>query len=142
MPAPQGPATLRFDPANVTQTVGSTFTVNVVYSGADPIYAVPIQISYDPKVLQLLNISNGGFLAGDGQSVALVHREDPPGMLQASATRPPGAGGIPGEGAVFTLTFVARAPGESPLIITRPGARDASMRMLQVTASPATVNVH
>jgi general secretion pathway protein D len=122
--------------------VGSTFTVNVVYSGADPIYAVPIQISYDPKVLQLLNISNGGFLAGDGQSVALVHREDPPGMLQASATRPPGAGGIPGEGAVFTLTFVARAPGESPLIITRPGARDASMRMLQVTASPATVNVH
>ena len=141
-PAPTGPATLRFDPANVTQAVGSTFTVNVVYSGADPIYAVPIQISYDPRVLELLNISNGGFLAGDGQSVALVHREDPPGMLQASATRPPGAGGIPGEGAVFTLTFVARAPGETPLIITRPGARDASMRMLQVTASPATVTVH
>ena len=141
-PAPTGPATLRFDPANVTQAVGSTFTVNVVYSGADPIYAVPIQISYDPRVLELLNISNGGFLAGDGQSVALVHREDPPGMLQASATRPPGAGGIPGEGAVFTLTFVARAAGETPLIITRPGARDASMRMLQVTASPATVTVH
>jgi len=140
-PAPQGPAALRFDPAEITQAVGSTFVVNVVYSGSDAVYAVPIQLSYDPRVLQLLNISNGGFLAGDGQSVALVHREDPPGTLQASATRPPGAGGVPGEGAVFTLTFVAKAPGESPLIITRPGARDANMQMLQVTASPATVTV-
>ena len=140
-PAPTGPATLRFDPVEITQAVGSTFVVNVIYSGADAIYAVPIQLSYDPRVLQLLNISNGGFLGGDGQSVALVHREDPPGTLQASATRPPGAGGIPGEGAVFTLTFVAKAPGQSPLVITRAGARDANMQILQVTASPATVTV-
>ena len=140
-PVPTGPASLRFDPAEITQPVGSTFVVNVVYSGRDAIYAVPIQLSYDPRVLQLLNISNGGFLGGDGQSVALVHREDPAWTLQASATRPPGAGGIPGEGAVFTLTFAARAPGQSPLIITRPGARDASMQPLQVTATPATVTV-
>ena len=140
-PAPLGPRALRFDPAESTQGVGSTFTVNVVYSGADPVYAVPIQLSYDPRVLQLLNISNGGFLAGDGQSVALVHREDPLGTLQVSATRPPGAGGVAGEGAVFTLTFVARAPGQSALIISRPGARDANMQMLQVTAAPATVTV-
>ncbi|MGH9670708.1 MAG: secretin N-terminal domain-containing protein [Terriglobales bacterium] len=140
-PAPSGPATLRIDPAESTQAVGSTFVVNVMYSGNDAVYAVPIQFSYDPRVLQLLNISNGGFLGGDGESVALVHREDPPGTLQASATRPPGAGGIPGEGAVFTLTFVAKAPGQSPLVITRPGARDANMQILQVTASPATVTV-
>ncbi len=141
-PAPRGPRALRFDPPESTQAVGSTFTVNVVYSGADPVYAVPIQLSYDPRVLQLLNISNGGFLAGDGQPVALVHREDPPGTLQVSVTRPPGAGGVAGEGAVFTLTFAAKAPGQSALIITRPGARDANMQMLQVTAAPATVTVH
>jgi general secretion pathway protein D len=121
--------------------VGSTFTVNILYSGADAVYAVPIQLSYDPKVLQLLNLSNGGFLAGDGQSVALVHREEPPGTLQVSATRPPGAGGVSGEGAVFTLTFLAKTAGQSALIISRPGARDANMQMLQVTAAPATVTV-
>ncbi|HEV2022945.1 MAG TPA: secretin N-terminal domain-containing protein [Terriglobales bacterium] len=140
-PAPIGPRALRFDPVESTQAVGSTFVVNIVYSGADPIYAVPVQVSYDPRVLQLLNISNGGFLAGDGQSVALVHREDPPGTLQVSATRPPGAGGVAGEGPVFSLTFVAKAPGQSSLIITRPGARDANMQMLQVVATPATVTV-
>ena len=121
--------------------MGATFVVNVVYSGAEPVYAVPIQLSYDPRVLQLLNISNGGFLGGDGQSVALVHREDPPGTLQISATRPPGAGGISGEGAVFALTFAAKAPGQSALVITMPGARDANMQVLQVAASPATVTV-
>jgi general secretion pathway protein D len=140
-PAPSGPASLRFDPAESTQAVGSTFTVNILYSGADAVYAVPIQLSYDPKVLQLLNLSNGGFLAGDGQSVALVHREEPPGTLQVSATRPPGAGGVTGEGAVFTLTFLAKTAGQSALIISRPGARDANMQMLQVTAAPATVTV-
>lgn len=140
-PAPGGPSALRFDPAEATQAVGSTFVVNVVYSGAQPIYAVPIQLSYDPKVLQLLNISNGGFLGGDGQSVALVHREDPLGTLQISATRPPGAGGISGEGPVFTLTFAAKSPGQSALVISMPGARDANMQVIQVTASPATVTV-
>ncbi len=140
-PAPAGPPALRLEPVEATQPVGSTFVVNVIYSGAQPIYAVPIQLSYDPRVLQLLNISNGGFLGGDGQSVALVHREDPLGTLQISATRPPGAGGISGEGAVFTLTFAAKASGQSPLIITMPGARDANMQVLQMAASPATVTV-
>ncbi len=140
-PVPAGPPALRLEPAEATQPVGATFVVNVVYSGAEPIYAVPIQLSYDPRVLQLLNISNGGFLGGDGQSVALVHREDPPGTLQISATRPPGAGGISGEGAVFALTFAAKAPGQSALVITMPGARDANMQVLQVAASPATVTV-
>ena len=39
-------------------------------------YSVPLQLNYDPNKLQLVNVSNGGFLSQDGQAVALVHRED------------------------------------------------------------------
>src|SRR5881227_2352299 len=98
-----GAASFMFDPANVTQPAGSTFAVNVLLTGAQNVYSVPLQVSYDPKVLQVVNVSNGGLLSQDGQSVALVHRDDDQsGALQITATRPPGSAGISGQGAVVT----------------------------------------
>src|SRR5882724_8507190 len=113
-----GAASFMFDPANVTQPAGSTFAVNVLLTGAQNVYSVPLQVSYDPKVLQVVNVSNGGLLSQDGQSVALVHRDDDQsGALQITATRPPGSAGISGQGAVVTLTFMAKASGQSTLTI-------------------------
>ena len=59
-----------------TQAPGSTFAVNVLLRGAQNVYSVPLQVSYDPKILQVVNVSNGGLLSQDGQAVALVHRDD------------------------------------------------------------------
>ncbi len=138
--APNGPAAFSFDPANASQARGSTFAVNVVLSGAQNAYSVPLQISYDPKMLQVVNVSNGGFLSQDGQAVALVHRDDDTtGTLQITATRPPGANGISGQGTILTLTLVAKAPGQSTLTIARGGVRDPGMQ--PAPAAGATMNV-
>jgi general secretion pathway protein D len=138
--SPAGPATFSFDPASISQVKGSTFAVNVVLSGAQNAYSVPLQISYDPKMLQVVNVSNGGLLSHDGQAVALVHRDDDTtGTLQITATRPPGAGGISGEGTVVTLTLVAKAPGQSTLTIARGGVRDPGMQ--SAPAAGAAMNV-
>jgi general secretion pathway protein D len=147
MPAPQpaapGSVALSFDPTTVTPSVGSTFAVNVVLTGGQSIYSVPLQVTYDPKLLQLVNVSNGPFLSHDGQPVALVHRDDPTsGTVQLNATRPPGSGGISGDGVVFTLTFQAKAAGTSALAITRAGARTADMQNVPGTATQAMVTVH
>ncbi len=92
-------ASFAFDPGNITQATGSTFAVNVMLKGAQNVYSVPLQVSYDPKVLQVVNVSNGGLLSQDGQAVALVHRDDDSsGALQITATRPPGANGVSGQG--------------------------------------------
>src|SRR5262249_27853346 len=92
--ATQGGASFNFDPATISQAPGSTFAVNVMLSGAQNVYSVPLQVSYDPKILQVVNVSNGGLLSQDGQAVALVHRDDDTaGALQITATRPPGANG-------------------------------------------------
>jgi general secretion pathway protein D len=143
--APQGApgaASFLFDPPNISPTKGSTFTVNVVMSGGQNIFSVPLQMSYDPAKLQLVNVSNGGFLSQDGQAVALVHREDDTaGTVQITATRPPGAGGVSGQGSVVTLTFMAKAPGQAPLTITRGGARDPSMQAIPVSGAQAVVTI-
>src|SRR5438876_1415560 len=140
--AAAGGATFVFDPAAVNKKVGATFAVNVLLTGAQNVYSVPLQVSYDPKILQVVNISNGGFLSQDGQAVALVHRDDDQGgALQITATRPPGSGGVSGQGAVVTLTFLAKASGQSQLTISRGGARDPAMQALPVAGGVATVNV-
>ena len=140
--APAGGASFAFDPANLTQAPGSTFAVNVMLKGAQNVYSVPLQVSYDPKILQVVNVSNGGLLSQDGQAVALVHRDDDSsGALQITATRPPGASGISGQGAVVTLTFLAKASGQSALTISKGGARDPAMQAIAVAGTVATVTV-
>jgi len=140
-PAPSGAAFL-FDPPSLNQTKGSTFTVNVMVSGAQNVYSVPVQLSYDPNQLQVLNVSNGGFLSQDGQAVALAFRDDPAsGTLQITASRPPGAAAVSGQGAVVTLTMMAKAAGQSALVITRGGARDPNMQPIPMNGAEAAVTI-
>jgi len=135
-------ASFAFDPPSMTQPVGSTFTVNVLLNGAQNVYSVPFQLSYDPKLLQVANVSNGNLLSQDGQAVALVHRDDDTaGTLQVTATRPPGASGVSGQGAVVTLTFMAKAAGQGSLTISKGGARDPAMQALPVNGATATVTI-
>jgi general secretion pathway protein D len=147
-PAPQlmqrgeGQASFAFDPPALTPKVGSTFTVNVMMTGAQNVYSVPIQLTYDPKLLQVVNVSNGSLLSQDGQIVTVTHREDDStGTMQVMATRPPGASGVSGQGPVLTLTFMAKAAGQSSLAIARGGARDPAMQALPVNGAAATVTI-
>jgi len=142
-PPPGGAASFRFDPPTITPSAGSTFAVNISLSGAQNAYSVPLQVSYDPKLLQVMNVSNGTFLSQDGQAVALVHRDDDAtGTLQITATRPPGAGGISGQGTVVTLTFMAKTAGQSMLTIAKGGTRDPGMQPMPVAGATAAVNIH
>ncbi len=142
VPRSGGAASFAFDPATFTQHAGSTFTVNVLLNGAQNVYSVPLQLTYDPKLLQVVNVSNGSLLAQDGQIVTVTHREDDSsGTMQVTATRPPGASGVNGQGPVVTLTFMAKAPGQSALTIARGGARDPAMQAMPVNGATATVTI-
>jgi general secretion pathway protein D len=142
VPRAGAPASFAFDPPAVTQKAGSTFTVNVLLSGAQNVYSVPLQLNYDPKLLQVVNVSNGTLLSQDGQIVTVTHREDDTsGTMQVTATRPPGASGITGQGPVVTVTFMAKAPGQASLTIARGGARDPAMQAMPVNGAVATVTI-
>jgi len=135
-----GQASFAFDPPSSVQRLGSTFTVNVLLNGAQNVYAVPLQLSYDPKLLAVANVSNGSLLSQDGQIVTITHREDD-GTMQVTATRPPGTSGISGQGAVVTLTFLAKAPGQGSVTIAKGGARDPAMQVLPVAGASAAITI-
>ncbi len=132
-----GPGSLNFSLASSagTVTVGSTFQVPIVITGARDIASVPLQVQYDASKLALVNVGDGDFLGRDGQAVALVHRDDGPGTITLNASRPPGTTGMTGAGVVCVLSFQAKAPGDSAIGITRPGAMNSAQQ--PVSAQPA-----
>jgi general secretion pathway protein D len=140
------PITLTVTPLVENQPVGSTFTVAVNATSALDLFSVPLQMQFDPRVLQLVNVDSGPLLAGDMskgtmQAVALVHRDEGNGAVTISATRPPGTKGVDGQGTICTLTFKTLAPGDSTLALTRIGPRDSQQNVIPAVGVQAVVHV-
>ena len=135
-------AALHIEPPTLTANLGENFSVQIAVSGGQDIYSAPMQISYDPKSLQVISISNGDLLSRDGQAVALVHREDvDAGVIQVNATRPPGAGGVTGSGVLYTITFQGKQKATSTLNIVRPMARNGQMQPMPLAPASAVINI-
>jgi general secretion pathway protein D len=138
-----GQVGLQLDPGSTSQTMGGTVTLQVQLTHGVDIASVPIQISYDPRILQFMSVTNGDFLAKDGQNVVLVHRDDAStGKLQVTAQRTPGMQGVTGDGTVFNLVFTAKAKGTGTISISTPGARNSKNQPLDVLGSQTTVTVN
>jgi general secretion pathway protein D len=135
------PVVLTVVPQTANEPVGSTFQVSVVASGAHDLFAAPLQMQFDPKLLQLVNVDSGDFLSRDGQAAALVHRDEGNGAVTISATRPPGTKGVDGSGTLCTLTFKTLAPGDATLALTRMGLKDSQQNSMMSVGGQAVVHV-
>jgi general secretion pathway protein D len=143
VPIGHATAALELEPSAISVTKGNTFVVDVLLTGAQNVSSVPLQISYDKKDLDLLNISNGDFLSQGDQLVALVHRDDPSSdWVEITACRPPGAEGVSGHGIVSTLTFRAQASGRFQLKITKAAVIDSNQHSNPASGSEITVSVN
>jgi general secretion pathway protein D len=133
---------LSFNPQQVNTSVGQTFTLDLVVSGAQNLFSAPVQLQYDTNRLQLVDVSNAGFLAQGEQPVALARRDDPAtGTMQVTANRPPNSGGASGSGPILTLTFKAKGSGQAGVSVTRAGLRDANSQPITATGTQAVIQV-
>jgi general secretion pathway protein D len=140
-PSGIGPV-LSLDPPMVNQPTGGTFALNVILNGGQNVFSVPVQISYDPKVMQFVSVSNAGALSRDGAPVALVHRDDAAkGTVQISLMRPPGSTGITPSGPMFTMMFVAKAAGQGTITVGKTVLRDPNMAAIEASGSQAIINI-
>ena len=142
--APAGsraPISFTVTPSAATQAVGSTFQMAVVASGAKDLYAVPLQVQFNPALLSLVNVDSGEFLGRDGQSVAVVHRDEGNGLVTVSVSRPPAVRGVDGQGSVCVLTFKANAAGDAAVSLSKVGAKDSGQASMPAVGSQATVHI-
>jgi adhesin HecA-like repeat protein len=99
-------------------------------------------IQFDPAVLSVEEVRNGGFLSGGTQEIAIVERLDNQrGQAIISATRQPNTPGVDGTGTVVELSIKGVGPGTSKLTIVQVNARDSKQGPLPLVASEASVRV-
>jgi general secretion pathway protein D len=134
------PVSFTVVPPSSNQAVGSTFQVAVMLGNGRDIFSVPLQMKFNPAVLQLVNVDSGDLLSRDGQLASLIHREDN-GLVAISTSRPPNAAGVNGQGSLCTLTFKAVAAGDSDLTLVKVGALNSKQANLPAVGSQAVVHV-
>jgi len=140
--SPVATAGIRFNPEFIHQQVGRSFEVDVLVTGVKNLWSAPMQISYDPEVLELVTVARGGMLSADQQAATLVHREDlSAGRVDVSISRPLSSPGVNGDGVVFTLEFLTKAKGTSKLRVKQSGLRDTSTLPIVAESSEATIIV-
>ncbi len=141
--APQGQgAQLHFDPATVSVKAGETTTVGLVVQNAQDLYSVPMLLQFDPKVISVDDVRQGGFLSGGTQPIAIVQRVDKErGQAIISATRMPNTPGVNGSGTLFGIVVRGVAAGNTTLSILQVNARDSQQRPLAFVTSEATIQV-
>ncbi len=106
------------------------------------LYSIPLIVHYDPKIIAIVDVRNGGFLSGGTQPIAIFHHEDPAhGQSIISAMRPPSSGGVNGSGTLVGIVVKALAPGTSPLTIEQVSAKDPQEKPLTFSTQAATVKV-
>jgi general secretion pathway protein D len=117
----QGPAQAR---------VGDTFALQLVMQADQPVVSVPLAIGFDPRLLQVANVSEGGFLRQGGAQTNFNFRVDPAGQVLMTATRA-GSGGAIAADAIATIEWRALAAG---------AARVELITIAPVGAGGATIN--
>ena len=138
-PAPPPALRVAFAPGKVDAQVAGTVNVNLVLDNATGIFAAPMRIKFDPKVLRLTDVVRGNLMAADGQQVVFTKNiMNDAGEATVNLSRTPTAGGISGSGTLVTLVFQAVASGTTTVTIPQFAPRDAKLQTV-LTASPEVV---
>jgi hypothetical protein len=104
-PAQAGPAQLRFEgPGQVS--AGKPFNVALKVTSGEAVRASPLQLSFDAKLLEPVNVRAGGFFAGGIYS----YRVGPAGSIFVGAT---GKGAVPADAEFPVVTFKPIQPGST-----------------------------
>jgi general secretion pathway protein D len=145
---PQMPASgnaapqLRFDPATTTLKPGDHATLGLAITNISDLYSIPLLIHYNPAVVQVEEVSDGGFLSGGVQQIAIVQRIDEQrGEVVVSATRQPNTPGVNGSGTLLGFKIRAVAPGNSDIQVLQVNARNSQQQGIPVVSGAATIRV-
>jgi len=141
-PAPQNGTALRFEPGTIMVKPGETTTIGVVVQNVQDLYSIPMLVQFNPAVISIEDVRQGGFLSGGTQEVAIVERVDKErGQAIISATRMPNTPGVSGSGTLVGIVVKGLALGNSQLSIVQVNAKDSQQRPIQVVTGEATVRV-
>ncbi len=142
VPVAASGARLSLNPAAVDVSSGSTFSVSLNIEGASDVAAAPMEIQFDPKLLQLSAVTPGDLFTGGGQPPVFaksVMNESGNAKIQLSraANQPAPAA----SGTLLTLNFQAIAPGTALVSVPNLTVRNSQGAPVATGTPQFTVTV-
>jgi len=135
-------AQIRFSPERMTLQSGESQIVGVSIEGVSDLFSIPLLLKYDPAVIQIVEVRDGGFLSGGTQAVAIVQRIDAQkGEVMISCTRGPHASGVNGSGTILGLLVKAMGAGDARMQIAEASPQDSQQRSIPITSGEVVIRV-
>ncbi len=120
-------------------TVGDEVTVELRVNARSPLSHVPFTLEYDPRRLEPLEVSDGGFF---GASNEVLFDTSRPGRVLVGASRLGDVPGVAGSGAIVTLRFRTLAPGPTELGLSELKVLDETLAEYQgVSVAPLALEI-
>jgi LysM repeat protein len=141
----QGAAVVRVDPSTLSIQASDTANIAIKVDSVTNLTAIELHLAFDPSVLEVTSLSNGGFVAADFEAQNTFSNSA--GTIDyaiAQMNRPPAQG----SGTLLNISLRAKANGSSP-ITTRatpaaPGGlllSDPNGMAIQASWIPGSVSV-
>jgi general secretion pathway protein D len=143
LPAIPGGATrLSFSPSPVQVAVSSPVVVTLQIDNASDLWATPIKVKWDPKILRLNQIAPAGLLAQTGgMSPPSLDIRNDAGEASIEMSRLTGTPGVSGTGALMQFTFTAIGKGTGAVSVSEVNLRDSRQQPIAVAAPSVPVTV-
>lgn len=138
--APAQNIVLQWEGKGVAKT-GETFVLALKVSSAEALSGLPVQIKYDPNVLEAVEAKPGDFMGQKGAKVDFSQKiMATPGMVFVANSRV-AAEGAKGEGELITLAFRALKPAERTIVSLFPATPIAPNKAALRQTAPALIGI-
>jgi general secretion pathway protein D len=127
-------------PAVIKQ--GDIFSMTVDVAQAEKVYGAPLQVVYDPKMLDFMSAQEGVFLGMNQQRTLFTsHGDVQAGRVHIANSQLGKSAGASGTGSLVNLVFRARRPGPTRVGIDNVELRDVEGRLLPVEIQGLSLRV-
>ena len=124
---------------------GDTTTIGLAISNVNDLFSVPLLMHFDPAVVQVEEVRDGGFLAGRparrrSRSCNGSMRSEAKWWSPRRGSR--NSSGVNGSGTLLGFVVRAVAPGNSALQILQVNAHNSQQQPIPIVSGAATIQVH
>jgi hypothetical protein len=128
-------------PTTEFQVGAGPYTVPISINGVSQLSVISLSLTFDPAILRVRSVQEGGFLRQGGVSVTFTQQVDPAaGRLDITMTRTGDATGASGSGLLAAVLFDPVAAGSVTLALSGVGTNPQG-QPVPLTLAPATVVV-
>ncbi|MDH3998866.1 MAG: cohesin domain-containing protein [Desulfuromonadales bacterium] len=138
---PKVPASVApFAPQSVD--IGAELSVKIEVKGIERLYSAPLFVTYDPALLQLVNVREGSFLKQEGETTVFSSSPNrATGQVIVGYKQGSGGLGVSGSGELFSLNFKAKATGSAKVETNRVNFRDPDGVRIQVISEKTIIEI-